>query len=303
MIIRKSRWQSIIIVSLFLTLVSACGSRPVQFADYAEESGFGGTGIIAYSVVEDEGKSGFGGTGIVGNISAFGSIWVNGIEIDYPEDVSIESNLQSTQQQLKLGQTVMLETEQGLSPDNLPTTKRIRIHYQFVGPIQRMSEEELWINDQQVTITADTQVDQGLSLVEGEYIAVNAMQAQDGHWQASRLNLNLAKIDALQALPDFTFSSSVTRVIVDERMEYLHEQWHIRDHLKPNLRRELMKQNRRPSGESRRPMENMRQMRRDRMDPNEIRFQLQELHSIHQNIHQFPPPPMEDRQEPVTPPQ
>jgi hypothetical protein len=303
MISPRSLWQSIIIISLLLTLVIACSSQPTQLTHRADDSGFGGTGIIFYSTIEDEGSSGFGGTGIVGNISAFGSIWVNGIEIDYPDDVIIESNLPNTQRQLRLGQTVILETGVSLSSNQLPTTERIRVHYQFAGPIQGLSKDAILINDHRVTITAETVMDESLSLVEGEYLAVNALQDGNGQWQASRLDPNPLKINALQPLPEFAFSESVTQVIVDKRLDYLREQWHVRGQLKADMQRRPMLRHPLQPGEYRGPMENMRQIRRDRMDPNEIRFQLHELHSIHHHVRQFPLPPPEDMQQSIPPPQ
>jgi hypothetical protein len=303
MISPRSLWQPIIILSILLTLVIACSSQPTQLAHRADDSGFGGTGIILYSIAEDEGSSGFGGTGIVGNISAFGSIWVNGIEIDYPDDVTIESNLQNTQQQLRLGQTVILETGVSLSSNQLPMTERIRVHYQFAGPIQGVSEAAILINDHRVAITAETLMDESLSLVEGEYLAVNALQHRNGHWHASRLDPNPSKINALQPLPEFSFSESITQVIVDERLDYLREQWHVRGLLKTDMLRRPMMQHPLKPGEHRGPMENMRQMHRDRMDPNAIRFQLHELHSIHHHVRQFPPPPPDDMQQSIPPPQ
>ena len=132
--------KPLITLLVFLTL-TACTNQPIQTAN--NDSGFGGTGIVN-TLANDE-NSGFGGTGIVGTINAFGSIWVNGIEIDYPEDVKIESNLKGADEHLKLGQAVILETDKELNKFNRPTTQSIKVYYPFASKIQQIKDNQLLI--------------------------------------------------------------------------------------------------------------------------------------------------------------
>lgn len=300
----KQFCQRISIVTALVALVTACSNPGFQFGGGVDDSGFGGTGIVVYSVADEEGESGFGGTGIVGNISAFGSIWVNGLEIVYPDDVVIESNLGDSQPQLKLGQTVILETDLSPSTGQLPTTSRIRIHYQFAGPVQRLSKDAVVINDQQIIVTNETLMDEGLVLAEGGYLAVNAFSDDSGNWQASRLNLNPLKVDTIESLPDFAFSDRVTRVIVDRGLQHLREQWHIRDRVQHGMHKQPIMRDRWHSEQQRRqPMQQpMREMRELPMNPGAMRSQLHELHEIRQQVRQFPPPPPGDQQPPALPP-
>ena len=70
----------------------------------SHEGGIGGTGISSH-------EGGIGGTGIVGMITGFGSIFVNGLEVQYSKDVAITINGKSGQlKDLAVGQVVSLSS-------------------------------------------------------------------------------------------------------------------------------------------------------------------------------------------------
>lgn len=172
-------------------------------------SGFGGTGHQQGS------SSGFGGTGIVGTITGFGSIWVNGIEIEYDENTPIKSDLSEKKVELKIGQQVVLETK----PDNLETiADHIQVHYPIAGKIESVNKEQIQVNGHKVTISPATLRDDGLKLEKGAYIAVSAIPGKDNSWQASRLNLNKDKKVFYQPKPKLDFSKHVHRLIVEENL-------------------------------------------------------------------------------------
>lgn len=213
----------LIVLALQLSGCSTGQSTAMTLAAMDEGSGFGGTGIIRYS--DDEGDSGFGGTGIIGNIEAFGSIWVNGIEIDYDEDVAIQSNLEGDDQRLKLGQSVILETDTELNQQNRPTTGLITVYYPIAGKIQKIEQGKLLINDEWVQLSENTRVDDGLMLAVGEYIAINAVKNDQQQWLASRLNHNPLNQVIKQSLVEVEFSDHVQQVVLDERLQYLQTLW------------------------------------------------------------------------------
>ncbi|MBF6058241.1 DUF5666 domain-containing protein [Thiomicrorhabdus heinhorstiae] len=200
----KSLLRVLILPSLLLIL-GACASSQTIDRNYAENSGFGGTGkTMAVAAVDAEwdqvghSSSGFGGTGIIGTVEAFGSIWVNDIEIAYPQDVALSSKLQ-TALQLKLGQQVILKT---LDANDRTMTREIEIYYPLAGRIEEVQNGRIKINRQWVYWQADTPKDTGIQLERGSFIAVNAIPQNDGSWQATRLNLNPSQQRFNQLTPE-----------------------------------------------------------------------------------------------------
>ncbi|MFT5811536.1 MAG: hypothetical protein ACI9KM_002307 [Rubritalea sp.] len=213
-------------IALLLGLV-ACSSTGTRYVVATNDSGFGGTGITIANM-DDDGPGGFGGTGIIGTISAFGSIWVNGIEVEYADDVKIRSNLLGADDHLKLGQVVILETDVNLDNQQHPTTQAIRIHYPLAGQIQQVEPNQLQVNDQWVAYNHDVPMDAGLQLKVGQFIAINATQQDSDSWTATRFNHNHAKSVIDRPKLNIDFSSRVRNIIVDTRMMLMRNHWNIR---------------------------------------------------------------------------
>jgi len=73
--------------------------------DEDKDIGLGGTGMLANS------GNGLGGTGIVGEITGYGSIFVNGTEVEYDSETAFTINGEtSTSQQLEIGDIVEVLT-------------------------------------------------------------------------------------------------------------------------------------------------------------------------------------------------
>lgn len=184
----------------------------------AENSGFGGTGEkvqLANKAKPTKSEnlannSGFGGTGMIGTITEFGSIWVNGIKVSYPKDVKIRSNL-STQPQLKVGQQVSFEM---IRHKNLPWTESILVHYPLAGKIQKVSSGFIKVDGQNVFMDANTNIENGVKLKKGEFVAINGQQNLDGSWQARFIAVNPNKEHLLQPKPQMNFSSSVSKLLI-----------------------------------------------------------------------------------------
>lgn len=220
--------STLLIVSFLLLL--GCQTSPshpdVSSTVVQNDSGIGGTGqkLTAQNTDPTGGfggtghsSSGFGGTGVIGTITEFGSIWVNDIEIEYPTNVSITSPLRTsvTQRSLKLGQQVILETE----PTNQETiTTHIELYYPVAGQIRQVAKDRLQVENTWISLTDDTQYDD-MPLVTGQYIAVNAFQASNGEWIATRINENPNRMTLQQPLPKLTFSSDVKRFVVQTELK------------------------------------------------------------------------------------
>ncbi len=212
--------QRFVLLSSFILTACSSFDNNINRAD----SGFGGTGIQAASV--DAEASGFGGTGFIGVISDFGSIWVNGVEVDYPDNIKIESNL-PTQDQLKLGQVVILETDPQLNDAQHPTTQKVRIHYSLAGEIQQLNNDSMKVNNQWIQYSPETPMDKALKLAVGEYVAINAIQKKAQHWEASRLNTNAQHAMIKQPELKIDFSSKTHHLLADRRMSLMMKRWKI----------------------------------------------------------------------------
>ncbi|MBE9559268.1 MAG: hypothetical protein IMF15_00700 [Proteobacteria bacterium] len=97
-------------ITLFLIVsIAACvSSQPNMTAanDEDKDIGLGGTGMVA-----DSGGSGLGGTGIIGEITGYGSIFVNGIEVEYDNDTDFTiDGKTAAAQQLEIGDVVEILT-------------------------------------------------------------------------------------------------------------------------------------------------------------------------------------------------
>ncbi len=146
-------------------------------------SGLGGTGKQLANA------SGLGGTGIVGEVTGFGSIFVNGIEIELNKDSQILSdNIVDYHLQPEIGDIVEILAQR----DGDETyAEKINIRHEIVGPVQSIN-----IKRRQFTI-----VGQSIRLNNpklrlpklGQMIAVSGLRDPFGTIHATRLNLSNSK--------------------------------------------------------------------------------------------------------------
>ena len=132
-----------IIITLLLTSVVACAYNPPADTYSAtiagnedEDIGIGGTGKQLAS------ESGLGGTGkqpvgILGTITGFGSIFVNGIEIEYDENTpfSIDGK-PSPVQQLAIGDVVEVLTTDG---NDFTHAQAINLRHEDIGKVDSLN--------------------------------------------------------------------------------------------------------------------------------------------------------------------
>ncbi|KGM32100.1 hypothetical protein P409_23395, partial [Inquilinus limosus MP06] len=101
---------------------------PATTAATVADRGIGGTGI---SPVEDRGM---GGTGIVGVITGFGSIWVNGIEVEFDPATPVRVEGSSARGDvLRVGQVAVI-TASG-SGSRLDA-RSIIVRHEVSGPVE-----------------------------------------------------------------------------------------------------------------------------------------------------------------------
>lgn len=146
------------------------------------DSGVGGTGAVAR-----RSGSGIGGTGIVGTITAFGSIFVNGVEIHYgPHTLLQVDGHQAPLSRLAVGQVVAVDTTK---TGNAVHAGSIRVLHAVAGPITRIdaSGDRFQVLGQTVTLARNTPIialasssQAGTPLRVHDYVEVSGLRRSDG---------------------------------------------------------------------------------------------------------------------------
>lgn len=194
----------------------ACSNNDIKTAA-SNGDGFGGTGApvqIAYTPSGDE--SGFGGTGVIGTIEAFGSIWVNGLHIHYPEGQTFPANI-AGDYRLQIGQQVMLQTDMN---DQQITSRHIQVYFPLAGQISEINGQRIRINTYWVNTDAQTQIDSQLApstanLKVGDYVLLNGWKT-DNEFYATRLSANPLQVSHIELSPKWPFEFSSRGFVIEQ---------------------------------------------------------------------------------------
>ena len=152
-------------------------------ASEAAGTGTGGTGFGG----DDDTGTGTGGTGIFGVVTGFGSVCVNGHEVDYDARTLVRQNGKSaTISDLAVGQAVRIQTSRARP---LVAT-HINVENALAGPIDRvdLNSRRVWIMDQSVelrrgAIVFDRTTGKRTSLERlrsGSFLSVSGLRRTDG---------------------------------------------------------------------------------------------------------------------------
>lgn len=158
-----------------------------------DDEGVGGTGI-GFSVAGSGGSrdEGVGGTGIYGIISAFGSIVVNGVHIDYEAEtpVSIDGERGSSAD-FAIGQLVAVEAE---PMGERYQARLVDIQHAVVGPVSDVDADARLIT----VLGQSVQVPPSDRLPEiGEWVRVSGLRDGNEQVVATRIDPALPSGDAL----------------------------------------------------------------------------------------------------------
>ena len=151
--------------------------------------GIGGTGQVA------GGPPGIGGTGIVGTVTGFGSILVNGFEVDYAPDLPITFKDRTVRPDaLRIGQVVAIEAQ---GSGNRLRASRLAIRHEVAGPIERIDParrmavvfgQRIDIPEGVISAGNGSRAMKIGGLGVGDHIDVSGLRRADGVIAASRID-------------------------------------------------------------------------------------------------------------------
>jgi len=197
---------------LLITGLTACVStQPSMTAssDEDQDIGLGGTGMLA-SI-----DSGVGGTGIVGEITGFGSIFVNGIEIEYDNKTPFSINGEPTAyQQLAIGDVVEVLTTNAQQHTD---ARMINVRHEVIGEVESVDAQTHSFTVQRQTVTR-THKNTQLPAV-GDKVAVSGFRINASQIQATRISPagNMQALLRTQlALP---FNKKTTRWLIQTQIK------------------------------------------------------------------------------------
>lgn len=129
-----------IIMFFLMTSLVACVSNPLHTVaadDEDKDIGLGGTGLLA-NTTSDTGN-GLGGTGLLGEITGFGSIFVNGIEVEYDSETPFTiDGKASAYQPLEIGDVIEVLT---LDASNHTQARQINLRHEVIGRVDSVEAE------------------------------------------------------------------------------------------------------------------------------------------------------------------
>ncbi|WP_282187169.1 DUF5666 domain-containing protein [Azospirillum sp. TSA6c] len=164
---------------LTLMLAAGCGPTPNRDGGIADR-GIGGTGV---SVAD----RGIGGTGIVGTVTAFGSVWVNGLRVDLPQTTQVRIEGRPAQPgDVRIGQTVAMTVTPG-GPTGL-TAQTLEVRFAVAGPVERTtagSAPSAVVLGQRIDLA---EAEGTTALTPGRWVAISGLRRPDGVIDASRVD-------------------------------------------------------------------------------------------------------------------
>lgn len=164
------------LISILLAL-SGCtgGTRTYLAADEDEDYGIGGTGLVAQNISSE-------GIGVIGEITGFGSIFVNGIEVENDVSTIISVNGRKVlKRDFEIGEVVEI-----LTRDEEPLTNAILINvrHEVIGPVSGIdhSRKRFTILNQDVLVE-----NLPANIETGVFLAISGFRDGDGQIHATHI--------------------------------------------------------------------------------------------------------------------
>jgi hypothetical protein len=167
-----------------------------------DDSGIGGTG-------RGDDDSGIGGIGIHGTITAFGSIYVNGLHVHHDEGTRVEINgRQAHAEELAIGQLVWIEAT---TTAGSLRARTISVFSAAIGRIDALDEErgQLQVSSQRIAVPAhailldgsDRPLTDLSGFSVGDLVDVSGLRHPGGHIVATRIAATAGEVREDVRLP------------------------------------------------------------------------------------------------------
>jgi len=192
---------------LLITSLTACVSTPSNLAASSDEDqdiGLGGTGMLAST------GNGLGGTGIIGEITGFGSIFVNGIEIEYDNKTPFTMNGKTVAyQSLAIGDVVEVLTTNGRQHTDART---INVRHEVIGEVDSVNPQTHSFTVQGQTIIPASK-NHPLPTM-GDRLAVSGFRINSQEIQATRITPADNRPALLRTEASLPFSNQAARWLI-----------------------------------------------------------------------------------------
>jgi len=196
----------LMILQLVLVIAGCASSWQTMTAagDEDQDIGLGGTGMLAAA------DSGLGGTGIVGEITGYGSIFVNGIEIEYHQGTpfTVDGEI-AKMQSLAIGDVVEVLTTDASKHTQ---AQRINLRHEVVGKVTVVDAKNARftvLGQTVINSSADTSMPQ-----VGDTVAVSGFRIDERVIQATRVTLTTGSRSLLQKAAELPFPQQAERWLI-----------------------------------------------------------------------------------------
>ena len=191
--------------------ISACSSMysTMQAAnDEDRDSGLGGTGMLATKGNDTD--NGLGGTGIIGEITGYGSIFVNGIEVEYNDETpfTINGNTASPQQ-LNIGDVVEVLTTDS---NNYTFARVINLRHEVIGVVESVDPETFSFTVSGQTVVQSTEKNMMPEI--GKAVAISGFRIDEKTISSTRVTPVDIKQMLLRTHDDLPFNQKAVRWLV-----------------------------------------------------------------------------------------
>jgi len=204
-------------IFIFFVMLSMAACVPGQLnitaSDEDQDIGIGGTGMLANKVSGTAG--GLGGTGIVGEITGFGSIFVNGVEIEYDSETPFTVNGKTAaQRQLAVGDVVEVLTSDASKHTE---ARMINLRHEIIGKVESVNVEtySFIVKGQTVVQGLNT----GALPVPGSAVAVSGFRVDGQTIKATRVTPAGTQQSLLRMYMVLPFNKQTTRWLLQTHLQ------------------------------------------------------------------------------------
>lgn len=200
-----------IITLLLVISITACVSSQsniVAANDEDKDIGLGGTGMVADT--NNNTGSGLGGTGIIGEITGYGSIFVNGIEVEHDNDTAFTINGKTAaHQQLEIGDVVEILTVDAKQHTN---AQIINLRHEVIGRVESVEPETYSFTVRGQAIVQA--INKGKQPEVGEIIAVSGFRLDQQTILSTRISSADVEQSMLRTSTRLPFSNKAQRWLI-----------------------------------------------------------------------------------------